>query len=80
MHFAYNKGWQLVGEGIATYINPFSSQREQGDMILPSDSIVKTTRAWRIAEEERDALGIISNKGHQIEIENIILLVNDLEI
>ena len=31
-------------------------------------------------EEERDALGIINNKGHKIKIKNTISLVDDLEI
>jgi len=34
---------------------------------------------WAV-ETERDALGIISNKGHKIKIKNTIPLVNDLEI
>ena len=46
------------------YTNPFLSQREQGDMILLVNSIRKTRRLRHTAEEERDALGIISNKGH----------------
>ena len=50
-------------------------------MILLDDNISKTRRVWRIVDEERDALGIImSNKGHQIEIENTTPLMDDLEI
>ncbi len=33
-----------------------------------------------MANKERNALGIINNKGHYIKIKNIIPLVNDLKI
>src|SRR6266702_8290546 len=65
---------------IAIYTNPFSTQREQEGIISPSNNIFSTTRLRQANEEKKDAQGIISDKGHQIEIGNTTPLVDDLEI
>ena len=80
MHLAHNKGWRPVGDMIIIYTNPFSAQQEQESIILPSDRIWETMRLQWTAEMERDALGIISNKGYKIKIKNTIPLINNLEI
>jgi len=49
-------------------------------MISLNNNNIVIMRLWRTVEEKRDALGMINNKGHQIEIENTIPLINDLEI
>ena len=43
VHLVYNKGWQLVGDAIVIYINPFSAQQEYNGMISPTDNITKTS-------------------------------------
>jgi len=62
------------------YPNPFSAQQKQKGIISPNDSIFAIIWLQRTVKKERNALNIISNKGHQIEIENITFLINDLEI
>ena len=43
VHSAYNEGWRLVKEAIAMHTNPFSVQQEYNSIILPANSIIKTS-------------------------------------
>ena len=60
VYLAYDKGWQLEGNTIATQANPFSTQWEQKGIILPSNKIIKITRVCLIKVNEKG----IKNKGH----------------
>ena len=62
IHLEQEEGWRPEGDAIAIYTNPFLVQREQGDITLPSDSMVNTMRIRRLDVE--DLIGGIRNIGY----------------
>jgi hypothetical protein len=64
VYSAQDNGWRPVGDAIVIYTNPFSEQWEHNNMISLSDKISNTRQAWQADNEEKNALGMISNKGY----------------
>jgi hypothetical protein len=80
VHSEQEEGWRPEGATMATQTSPFSEQREQGPIMIPTDRINATVRARRCACEEEEALGIMSNDVNQIDQADITPLVDDLEM
>ena len=62
IHLVQEEGWRPAGDVIVTHTNFFLEQREQDNIISPSDSIVDTIRVRRLDAE--DFIGGIRNIGY----------------
>ena len=78
VYLAQEEGWRPKGAIIATYTNPFNTQREQVGMISLSKRITATTRVRRL--DTKDLIGGIRNTGHQNNLESSTPLITDLRV
>jgi len=78
VHSEQEEGWRPEGAAIAMQDSRFSAQREQEDIISPSEIMVDTSSARR--SEAVDLMGGIRQGGYQIDLDNATPLINDLEM